>query len=60
MLCGMRQVEAKNALENYVYTMRNTLRDEKVCRPLAQAHACSLLVPAFKWAGLCLLLATTL
>ncbi len=26
----LRQVEAKNSLENYVYNMRNTLRDEKV------------------------------
>ncbi len=28
-----RKVEAKNALENYVYSLRNTLRDDKV-RPL--------------------------
>ena len=25
-----RKVEAKNALENYAYSLRNTLRDEKV------------------------------
>ena len=25
-----RKVEAKNALENYVYSLRNTLRDDKV------------------------------
>ena len=27
-----RKVEAKNALENYVYSLRNTLRDDKVRR----------------------------
>ena len=25
-----RKVEAKNSLENYVYSLRNTLRDDKV------------------------------
>lgn len=25
-----RKVEAKNALENYVYNMRNTVKDEKI------------------------------
>ena len=27
---AMRKVEAKNALENYAYQLRNTIRDEKV------------------------------
>ena len=26
----MKKVEAKNALENYAYQLRNTIRDEKV------------------------------
>ena len=43
MLCGKCQVEAKNALENYAFSMRNTLRDEKVCCALAHAHTCTLL-----------------
>jgi hypothetical protein len=33
-----RQVEAKNALENYAFTMRNTIRDEKVW---PRAFACA-------------------
>ncbi|CAI9113268.1 OLC1v1013841C1 [Oldenlandia corymbosa var. corymbosa] len=32
-----KKVEAKNALENYVYNMRNTVRDEKVGSKLAPA-----------------------
>jgi len=32
-----RQVEAKNSLENYAFTMRNTIRDEKA-RPGALAR----------------------
>ena len=37
----MKKVEAKNALENYAYQLRNTIRDEKVSasastRPLLQ------------------------
>lgn len=31
-----KRVEAKNALENYAYSMRNTLREEKVAAKLAQ------------------------
>ena len=27
---AMKKVEAKNALENYAYQLRNTIRDEKV------------------------------
>ncbi|RXI04407.1 hypothetical protein DVH24_038681 [Malus domestica] len=27
-----KKVEAKNALENYAYNMRNTIRDEKLVR----------------------------
>ena len=27
---AMKKVEAKNALENYAYQLRNTTRDEKV------------------------------
>ena len=30
----MTQVEAKNALENYAYNMRNTIRDEKIAGKL--------------------------
>lgn len=30
---AMRKVEAKNALENYTYQLRNTIRDEKVREP---------------------------
>lgn len=52
MLCGMCKVEAKNALENYAYSMRNTLRDEKVCCSMAQAHSCTFR-HLRKWAGLC-------
>ena len=29
----MKKVEAKNALENYAYQLRNTIRDEKVRAP---------------------------
>ena len=29
-LQAMKKVEAKNALENYAYQLRNTIRDEKV------------------------------
>ncbi|KFK33437.1 hypothetical protein AALP_AA5G013700 [Arabis alpina] len=32
-----KKVEAKNALENYAYNMRNTIRDEKVGEKLAAA-----------------------
>ena len=28
---AVKKVEAKNALENYAFNMRNTIRDEKVC-----------------------------
>ena len=31
-----RKVEAKNALENYIYSLRNTLRDDKVRAVAAQ------------------------
>ena len=34
----MKKVEAKNALENYAYQLRNTIRDEKVSAP-ASNHA---------------------
>ena len=27
-----RKVEAKNALENYAFSLRNTTRDDKVCK----------------------------
>ena len=30
---AMKKVEAKNALENYAYQLRNTIRDEKVSNP---------------------------
>ena len=40
----MRKVEAKNALENYAYQLRNTIRDEKVSRSpttrLCLVHMC--------------------
>ena len=34
-----RKVEAKNSLENYVYSLRNTLRDEKVRLVPFRQHA---------------------
>eukprot|EP00775_Hariotina_reticulata_P013778 gene13779-13899_t len=35
MVQEAKRVEAKNALENYAYSMRNTLRDEKVAAKLS-------------------------
>ena len=32
-----RKVEAKNSLENYAYSLRNTLRDEKVASKIPEA-----------------------
>ena len=29
-----KKIESKNALENYAYSMRNTIKDEKVCAGL--------------------------
>jgi hypothetical protein len=28
---AVKKVEAKNALENYAFNMRNTIKDDKVC-----------------------------
>ncbi len=33
-LCMLCQVEAKNALENYAYGVRNSIRDEKIASKL--------------------------
>jgi L1 cell adhesion molecule like protein len=27
-----KRIDAKNALENYAFNMRNTIKDEKVCK----------------------------
>jgi len=36
-----RQVEAKNSLENYAFTMRNTIRDEKALPGATVLRACA-------------------
>jgi hypothetical protein len=38
----MKKVEAKNALENYAYQLRNTIRDEKVSLSVSQLSPVSL------------------
>ena len=38
-LQAMKKVEAKNALENYAYQLRNTIRDEKVSAQASIAPA---------------------
>ena len=37
----MKKVEAKNALENYAYQLRNTIRDEKVSPSVSQLSSVS-------------------
>lgn len=45
-----KKVDAKNSLENYVYSMRNTIRDEKLQLPADDKHKIeSALEGAIKW-----------
>ena len=35
-----KKIDARNSLEQYAYSMKNTMRDEKVCGALSHGLSC--------------------